>query len=59
MALTWGEFKEMVERALKEQERDDSTEIEYIDISWPDKTAHLGLPNFDIFVTDQGMMAIH
>jgi hypothetical protein len=37
MYLTWGELKEIVDIELKLSGKDDSIEINYIDISFPDK----------------------
>jgi len=33
--LTWGEFKEIIDKGLKEQGGGDDTTIWYIDISFP------------------------
>ena len=55
-ALTCGEFKELVDKGLKDQGGGDGTEIEYIDISHPCKDHEMCLP---CVYFDDGDMAVH
>ena len=54
MLMTWGELKERVDDELKMSGKDDSIEIEYIDIQWPDRD---GPQSPEVYVRE--MLVVH
>jgi hypothetical protein len=55
--MTWKEFKDAVDKKLKEDSRDENTEIEYIDISFPGK-GDFEKGRFDINVVGKNGISI-
>ena len=48
--MTWDEFKQAVDKALADVEETGEIEIQYIDISWPEKL---------MIYIDTGMLCVH
>jgi len=57
--MTWGEFKILVDKELKEKGRDDSTEIDHIDITDPQHNDGKFQYHFPQVATNEEGMAVY
>jgi len=50
--LTWKQFKDKVETALKEADKSEDTEVWYIDITYPNEHMTVRVEEGEITITD-------